>query len=484
MNSIQSKLSLVLSMTVLFALESYSQHGYSSASMHQGKMSAEQKRTAASNGMDYFTYALPRPQDVVIEEYFNYHTHQIALPKSGESVALDLQWGNDQLGPNENSAILQIGLATSELNKGTLADAPPVNVSLVIDKSGSMRTDNRLNNAKEAARAFVQRLRPKDHISIIAFDSYVQVLLPSTEVGNQETVLAAIDRITIGGSTDLNSGLIAGYGEVAKAYEKGQSNKVIMLTDALTNTGIVNPSEIVANSSIFNKEYQIDISMVGVGVDFNVDLSRKITENAKSSIYFINDSEDIKKVFIDEVESLLCPVATEAKLVLEFDEGISLDNFFGYQPIIKKNRLELELNNMNRGLTQIFLARFTVENPKRGIPPVVARIEYTDLATNEASVIQGSAHLKNGRQSQINPLSNPEVKKNYAIASMAQAIHDMADHAQKKEYKAAKETVDKTVHFVNEIFDGNYDADVQRVLDILTAYQGDMDLALNTNQNN
>ncbi|MFT5860955.1 MAG: hypothetical protein ACI865_003071 [Flavobacteriaceae bacterium] len=478
MNQLQIKASLLFA--AAFVLNSVNaQQGYSSASMHWGKMNAEQKTTAAASGRDFFDYGMPRSQDIVVEEYFNYHMHSIALPKKNESIAIDLQWGNETFS-GSGSAILQIGIATSELNKGSLADAPPVNVSIVIDKSGSMRADNRLINSKEAAREFVKRLRPADHISILAFDSNVEILLASSKVGNKNAVLAAIDRIQIGGSTDLNAGLVAAYGEVAKAYEKDQANKVIMLTDALTNSGVTDPFQIMGNSAVFNKGYDIDISMVGVGIDFNTELSRQITDDARSSIYFINDSEDIKKVFIDEVESLLCPVARGAKLILEFDEGIELEKFFGYSPTIGTNKIALELNNMNRGLTQIFLARFSVTNPEGSIPPVSARIEYYDLSKNKKAKVGATAQLKKeSSQNTYNPLLNEEVRKNYAIASMAQGLHDMADHAEKGERVAALKTVDKTLNFVNELFDGVYDEDVQRVFDILKAYQTDMDLAIN-----
>ena len=477
----QTSLKNILFLASSFILSSVNaQQGYSSASLHWGKMTAKQKQEAAARGVDYFEYGIPKSKDIIVEEYFNYHTHQIALPENGESIALDLQWGKDYPNIDEQTAILQIGLATSELNRGSLADAPPVNVSLVIDKSGSMDSDNRLINAKKAATAFVERLRPEDHISIIAFDGSVEVLLPSSKVGDKGQALQAIDKIHLGGSTNLNAGLLQGYQQVAMAYVPKQSNKVIMLTDALTNTGVINPGQIVRNSDVFNSEYHIDISVIGVGVDFNSDLSRQITANANSSIHFINDSEDIKKVFIDEVESLLCPVGRDAKLVLDFEEGMELDQFYGYQAQIEGNHLELELNNMNRGLTQIFLARFKLESNKT--PAVNARIEFFDIASNSKQTVGASGQLKKERFNQNKTSNlNEEVKKNYAIANMAQALHDMAFQVEQGQREAAVATVDEAINTTHQLFNGDYDTDVKRVYDILKTYQTDMEIALNTN---
>lgn len=484
MNISNNLWTLLLAWLVVHSPQLLAQQGYSSASLHWGRMNAGQKRMAMAQGMDYFTYAMPRPRDVVVEEYFNYHEHRISFPAKGEGVALDMQWGKDDIAPSE-SMVLQIGLATAELHRGSLADAPPVNVSLVIDKSGSMGSDNRLVNARHAAAEFVQRLRPSDHISIVAFDSHVDVILPSSRVGDRRRALAAIDKIVLGGSTDLNSALIAGYGEVAKAYVPGQSNKVIILTDALTNTGVVDPAQIVSNSAAFNKPYNIDISIIGVGVEFNADLSRQITQNARSSIHFINDAEDIKKVFIDEVESLLCPVAREAKLVIEFDEGLELEQFFGYTPNIEGHRIELDLDNLNKGLTQIFLLRLKATSPNARGAQVTARLDYFDIEKNERSAVDVSTPLTDDKpETDMNALMNEEVKKNYAIALMAQSIRDMASFAEDGAVDEAVTTIHRTLDDVQQILDGQYDKDVKRVRDILITYQTDMDMAINERTKN
>ena len=85
MNQIQIKASLLFA--AAFVLNSVNaQDGYSSASMHWGKMNAQQKTTAVQSGTNYFEFGMPRPQDIVVEEYFNYHHHNISLPKAYESV--------------------------------------------------------------------------------------------------------------------------------------------------------------------------------------------------------------------------------------------------------------------------------------------------------------------------------------------------------------------------------------------------------------
>src|SRR6185503_20914858 len=76
------------------------------------------------------------PDEVVVEEFINYHKHRLPLPKSGQAVAMDTRWGNDEISRSQREAVLQIGFTTAEVNERS--DLRPLNLVFVIDKSGSM----------------------------------------------------------------------------------------------------------------------------------------------------------------------------------------------------------------------------------------------------------------------------------------------------------------------------------------------------------
>src|SRR5262245_52598752 len=80
--------------------------------------------------------SMPTPREVAVEEFVNYHQHQIGRPKAGEAVALDMRWGNDQVSATRHEAVLQVGFSTALATDR--AQLRPVNLALVIDKSGSM----------------------------------------------------------------------------------------------------------------------------------------------------------------------------------------------------------------------------------------------------------------------------------------------------------------------------------------------------------
>ncbi len=120
-------------------------------------------------------------ETVIVEEYMNYHRHDIPLPAKGDRVQLDLRWGDAGGG----EAVLQVGLATPRIVKAR--KMPPLNLALVIDHSGSMSCEG-IENVKEALLAFVGKLRDTDVVSIIGFNQEALVLLAPTERSNLDRI--------------------------------------------------------------------------------------------------------------------------------------------------------------------------------------------------------------------------------------------------------------------------------------------------------
>ncbi len=210
----------------------------------------------------------------------------------------------------------------------------PMNISLVIDRSGSMAGD-KLLNAKKAAKYVVDQLGSNDYLSIITYDNSVEVLQNTTAVYNPSTIKNKIDRITDRGGTNLMGGALKGFEEVKKGFKPGYINRVLLLSDGLANEGITNPQEIVKIIRRQNAENGISISTFGVGNDYNEDLMTAMAENGTGNYYFIAHAENIAGIFEKELNGLKEVVAQNAKeegkgkkeleLILERDkEGFTI----------------------------------------------------------------------------------------------------------------------------------------------------------------
>lgn len=463
---------------VNFSLDA--QKGYSSASYSMGKM-------RAANGR------IPSPSEIRVEEYVNYHEHQLPEPEEGRAVEMELRWGNERIALSDQASILQIGLSTDDVED--LRELPPVNLALVIDRSGSMR-GHRISQARKAALALAKRLRDKDRVSIIAFNERVHRILPSCPARDKGRIDSAIRSIRAGGSTNLNAGMIEGYQQVAVHDEAAANSKLIVLTDALTNTGVLDPRKIVRNARAYDRDRRIGISMIGVGVNFNDALARQLTDDARTSAHFIDDAADIEKVFIEELESLLAPKARDVELEISYGNGLTLQRIYGYERRKQRrgNTVTLELKRMNSGLTQVIMGKFRhrphfVETSwrrrKKGrfipcIPSrdeksykVRARLSYYDIQRERRVTLEKEKPLTLDRDARRRPdkLADPRVKKNYTIAYLAQGLKRMARVAARGERERAIGIAEKRLQTVKRNYpSGSSDPDLDRMLGILEKY--------------
>src|ERR1700752_3100063 len=328
----------------------------------------------------YSTYTPPSavfkiPEEVVVEEFVNYHKHRLPLPKWGQAVAMDTRWGNNEIARSQREAILQIGFTTAEVNERT--DLRPLNLVFVIDKSGSMDESDKMSRVKDGLRTMVGKLRPDDIVSIVAFDTQARILYPAQPIGDGNGLRYAIDCLVPEGGTNLHSGLMLGYSEAKRNFRPGATNRVILLTDGIANYGVTDPSRIAAESAECNGR-GIDLSTIGVGLDLNNDLLRTLARSGRGLYHFISDYQDINKVFINEVQSLVSSVAKNVQVKIEYGPGLQVAKVYGYTPQYGNGHVTVPRDDMNNGLTQVVMAKFRADSLKSALP-VKVRLTYYDV---------------------------------------------------------------------------------------------------------
>ena len=431
----------------------------------EGASSAAAARTRylAESGL------IPTSREVAVEEFINYHRHQIGRPKAGEAVALDVRWGSSAMS-EDDPAILQLGFSTALVNDRQ--QLGPINLALVIDKSGSMADSDKMSRVKAALVTLVSQLRDTDVLSISLFDSYAEVLLPACTLVDRGRVLELIRQIEHGGSTNLHAGLMLGYHEALKHYRKDATNRVILLTDGIANQGVTEPEQIAANSLAFN-ERGIDLSTIGVGLDLNQDLLRQLAKSGRGLFHFVADVHDLNKVFIKELQSLLSLVATDPRVEVSYSSDLRLVQVYGYEPELNEDSVALKLDNMNQGLTQVVLLRFNAAPrhiPKSSLA-VKVRFTYYDPGQKKQVVQTKESFitLRDGRSGDV--LKDKEVRKNYTIALLAQAIREMAVAWEMRHYSEAESLLTTAIARTRRSYPNLEDEDIARTLSIAEKYQ-------------
>ncbi len=454
---------------LLLASGVYAQQGVSSASASRTRSQSEQPqpnpappRRSASGRPVYTAPPAPAaPDEIAVEEIVNYHRHRLPLPKAGQGVAMDARWGNDNFSSGQ-PAVLQIGFTTAEFNDST--DVRPLNLALVIDHSGSMAAADKMSQVKQALQTLIGKLRPADLVSIVIFDDTAEVVLASTLVGNGQAHRRAIESIYPDGSTNINAGLMLGYEEVSRNRRDDYTNRVILLTDGIANTGEINPQRIADNSLRFN-ERGIDLSTIGVGQDLDNDLLKTLAKRGRGLYHFVADGRDVEKVFVNEVQSLLSPVARDVRVEIESDTSLGLEHIYGYEPRRNGNRVTIDLDDMNNGVTQVIMLRYA---PREGAGRVTVRLSYYDLELKRRVEDAQTVDLRAGRGGDF--LRDNEVRKNYTIAQIAQALSDMQQSWQRNDYRAAERLVRDATRETRSRYPRLEDKDIRAQLDVAENY--------------
>ncbi len=450
------------------------QESLSSASVSRSRAIASPNNPATSSRSNNYSnnsVNFTPPDEVAVEEFVNYHRHRLPLPKAGQSVAMDVRWGNDEISNSQREAVLQIGFTTPSVNERT--NMRPLNLALVIDKSGSMADGDKMPRVKESLRTMLDKLRSDDIVSIVVFDTKAEVLFPARSIGNGDAIRRAIESIQPDGSTNLNDGLMLGYREARKNFQKDATNRVILLTDGIANVGTTDPKSIAANSSEYNGQ-GVDLSTIGVGLELNNDLLRTLAKSGRGLYHFVSDYKDIDKVFVTEVQSLLSSVAKNVKLDVEVDPNLKVEKIYGYDPRFSRNDFSMNLENMNNGVTQAIIVRFRANNANKNFNSVKVRLSYFDVKKQRTVEDIQEVILNSSSKSKTEMLVDEEVSKNYTIAELADSLDKMS-----KSFKSGKPT--EAERFLNQTLAETYnrypnmeDKDIQFILDIVENYRTDL----------
>lgn len=409
-----------------------------------------------SNGLgSYNERGMLNERMIIVEDFVNYHKHQIKIP-TDTKPALSIDY-NNSLCDDSDRFILQIGIATP-FKENLPKSQKDVNVSLVIDNSGSM-SGGKLEYVKQAMKTFIGELPDGANVSIVVFSSDAELRQKNVKLTtNRSKIYQIIDGIYTAGSTNINAGMMLGYEEIIKAHKAGMNSRLILLTDGMTNAGETNHEKILENSKRYNDE-GIEISTIGVGQYIDFDLLRSLSDYGRGSNHFIGEAEkDIQKVFISEVESLLYNLGKDAEITIELPEGFSIEKVYGFKPeFLADNKVSVPLENLNSGQTQIILME--VEKGTSQNLVITSRLNFT----KDGKEIELKENIRySGAQSKN---TNNEIAKNYSIALMADALKQYAaDYVNGK--SPAKTKIENAMKFAERKSDTK-DEDVKRIYDLL-----------------
>ncbi len=216
---------------------------------------------------------------------------------------------------------------------------PGLNLSLVLDRSGSMEGE-KIVRAREAACYCIDQLMPSDRVSVVVFDDVVDVLLQSQPVENREAIKERISHIQARNSTALHQGWVTGGIQVSKEMTDGAVNRVLLLTDGLANVGVTNVDTIVSQAGELAAR-GVSTSTIGVGSSFNEDLLIPMAEAGRGNAWHVEKPSDMEHIFATELEGLIAQIAHTVSLGLTPADGVKVQDVLNDFEVTHTGRYKL-----------------------------------------------------------------------------------------------------------------------------------------------
>ena len=296
------------------------------------------------------------------------------------------------LADQKQTTFLKVGL--TGFTPPSSEERIPINVALVIDKSGSM-SGKKLAKAKEAAIAAIDRLRPDDIVSVIVYDQSVQVVLPATKLSDKTLVKKRIQRITSGGSTALFAGVSKGAAEVRKFLDPNRVNRVILLSDGKANVGPDSPSELGDLGASLLKE-KISVTTMGLGLDYHEDLMSQLAFKSNGNHHFIENADELLAVFQTEFNDVLSVVAQEIAVTIKLHGDLRPVRVLGQDAEIHGQRVTVMLNQLYAKQEKFVLLEVeipaTAATKSRAVADV--SISYANMHTNTTDRLASSVSVR------------------------------------------------------------------------------------------
>ncbi|WP_277438776.1 von Willebrand factor type A domain-containing protein [Streptomyces sp. SPB162] len=273
--------------------------------------------------------ALPAPDTVRPEEFVNSFRQDYPQPEGdGFSVTTDGARidgagteSTDGGGPDGGGgwALLRVGLATRSAQS---AGRAPAAMTFVVDVSGSMAEPGRLDLVKQALGSSIDSLRPEDSLAIVTFSGEARVDLPMTRLGAVESrgrIHSIVDGLEPRDETNLAAGVQAGYDEAVKAARPGVTNRVVLLSDGLANSGDTTAAAILDRVGAARRDHGVTLFGVGVGSQYGDKLMEQLADKGDGHTSYVSEPEAARKLFTEQLPANVDLRARDAKAQVAFD---------------------------------------------------------------------------------------------------------------------------------------------------------------------
>ncbi|MFZ5479170.1 MAG: vWA domain-containing protein [Myxococcota bacterium] len=276
--------------------------------------------------------------------------------------------------------VLTVALAV----RGATPRRVPLDLTVVVDRSGSMGEDDRLAAVKRGLVRMCEQLRPGDRVDLVLFDNEVETVLDGLVVGRDPTAwfTDAVRGIEPRGATDLAAGLREGFRRAGlHRGTEGRERRVLLLTDAKLNAGDLDTALLAEVAEAYD-DAGIRLSVVGVGDDVNDRVLDDLSERGKGAYVYLGSDAVVDRVFGTGFDALTRTVAHDVRFELDLPDSLGMKRFYGEESSTRAE--DVDPIHYFAGTSQLFLQDLRVRDGElRGDDPITLTIHFRDPRTGD-----------------------------------------------------------------------------------------------------
>ncbi|MFH1279315.1 MAG: von Willebrand factor type A domain-containing protein [Candidatus Eisenbacteria bacterium] len=363
--------------------------------------------------------ALPPKEGIRVEEFVNAFTHGYEPPKK-DAFGIHLDAAPSPFG--EGYVLLRVGLKGREVE---VKDRKPAVLTFVIDVSGSMGREDRLELVKWSLLYLLDEMTGEDRIGIVVYGSQARVVLEPTAASDRRAIEKAIASLKPEGSTNAEAGLRVGYEMAGRAFRKDAVNRVILCSDGVANVGRTGAESILERIES-EASKGIEITAVGFGMgNYNDVLMEQLADKGDGNYYYVDVTNEAKRVFRENLTGTLQTIAKEVKVQVEFEPGtVRRYRLLGYEnrdvkdEDFRNDRVDAGEIGAGHEVTALFEVK--LERKPKGKRLAVVRVRHEDPESGKVTERSESIGIGDVRKTWGD--ADPTFRIDAAVAEFAEIL--------------------------------------------------------------
>lgn len=351
-------------------------------------------------------------------------------------LQVDHQFIDAAQSPNGQAGIIVRTLLKVSGTAPHNANRPPIGLSFVIDRSGSMGGD-RIEAARVAAARAVERLHPDDVVSVVAFDNVIETVAAPERRSRHHNLVATLLQLDARGSTNLSGGWLRGREHMQHAQGMignlpGSSRRIVLLTDGHANAGITEPATLVELARTA-RQMGITTTTVGVGEGYDDALLRAMADAGGGSSWYIERPDQSEDVLAEELGNLLSVCAQGLTVTLALDAAVSVVVMHSDWPATTPaaGTFRFDLGDLYAAepkpvLLELFVPLERLELLKNDATPIATMSVSADVLVANGGVEHRTLHLPIASSVEGQQRMEPEIETAVLLARAAKAREEAA----------------------------------------------------------